>query len=278
MAKKRDMLTRFRSAWYSELTRLSADKSALRVTRKTVTEYMTAAGFVTSNGEPVWDASKISKFLSGKVGASLDECVALAAAVGTSLDDLLSLDSSTATLRQRLDDEWERIVTSLQEISNREFDILTAKSSFVRTLEALEARGELSEVPRDFERLWNLIEFYLSQHSITMVDGERALHLSDEERVAALFRALKNAYSEKELAEVQERYLELSMHVYVDELVQSGDRGMERFALENTLSSKIATIAEKSAADRDLKKLKKKDVEAAKAVVKRYREGERKLR
>lgn len=278
MAKKRDMLTRFRSSWKLELNRLSSGSSAMRVTRKNVTDHMTAAGFVTPNGEPVWDSSKISKFLAGKVGVTLDECVALAGALGTSVDDLLSLDSSVATLQQRVENEWQRIIVSLQEINNREFDILTAKSSLVRALDALDQKGELKRVPNDFERLWQLVEFYLGQTVTTKYNGERALHLSEEERLQGLFKAIKIAHSEKHMEEARESFMELGMHVYVSELVAAREREIKRFELEKVIAGRTATVAEKAEAERSLRQSASADLAAAKVLVERYRNGDEVLR
>lgn len=260
--KKKTLLETFREGWRREL-----EISGL--SRADITDGMAARGF------PGWDSSKISRFLSGKLGASLDACDALAACVGARIDDLLDLNQTYAQLKERADSEWDRAHTSLDSARSRLFDLIGARRGFTKAMTRMIYRLELDldanraqwgRVPSypEFSLWWRLIEVVTKMQILTLSNGKRDLTraVTDEykEEVAdAILRALDaepdaDALTRRAaVVRVLKAHQENALHVIVDEALHIEDVAEKRHALLKTLSA--GTVAEKNDAERRLEAL-----------------------
>lgn len=171
--KKRDLLDTFRAGWVREL-------NASKLTRAEVEAQMAKRGF------PGWTPSRISKFVTGRLGATLDECDALAAIVSSRIEDLLELDQTSQQLHERVEAEWYRMTTLLEDINRFFFALLDARKSFTKAatrlmnridLDAENERAEWGRLPSlvEFERRWNLIEMLIHVEVMSKSGGRRDL-------------------------------------------------------------------------------------------------------
>lgn len=257
--RKKALLETFREGWRREL-------EISGMSRAEITEGMAARGFYG------WDSSKISSFLNGRVGASLDACDALAACVGARIDDLLDLNQTYAQLKERADSEWDRANASLDSARSRLFDLIGARRGFTKAMARMvyrleqdsdAQRARWGQVPSysEFPVWWRLIELVTRMEILTLSNGKRNLTraVTDEykgEVADAILHALDaepNADAETRRALVVrtiEAHQENALHVLVDESLNIEELAEQRHALLKTLNA--GTVMEKKEAERRL--------------------------
>ena len=110
-----------------------------------------------------WDASTLSKFLRGRRGATLDECLALARFVNVPIFDLVLVDQSSEAIRADAQDAWEGMTRGLERLGEMLVVIATHRARFVNDSAVLidRARAVGSDagalfVPELFESWWEL--------------------------------------------------------------------------------------------------------------------------
>jgi hypothetical protein len=243
--KKRDTLDNFRAAW--ELEFRGSGRS-----RAEVTLYMAQQGF------PLWDTSKISKFLKGKVGASLDECVALAGAIQTSLDDLLSIDSTPEALYLRADREWAKMTRTLEEIDASLFSLYAARRDYLRTLSRLRAKKMPMPKHRGFAEWWNLLDLYLNHRTLASSLRKGKLPVAYQKQESSFLAALAREPDEQKRLAMVESKLNVFADVSRAQIALIHRDAEERTRLEETAREGI--LMDKLAAIKRLDGLQSRDL------------------